>query len=171
MTLTGELTRSQMIRRTVKRRGWCLIFGAMGLAMTLYTLWAAQRHGFVIDPTTGIASIGLFPVATLAALTLAGWSDRWMVVRYSCDEYSFRYWNLGSEREQLRDLSDVIRVQAVYGRSGMIAYEVTFRDGGSVFLPNALPQCEELAGRLGSQCGEVLEYQKLNRDHRGGRIF
>jgi DNA-directed RNA polymerase subunit N (RpoN/RPB10) len=157
MTISGEFTKGEILSRRLKVSLGCLVFGAGGFAAGLHILENAARHHYTLDTFTRTLVVGFFPIMGLAAFVLANMSDGWRIVRYTCDDTTFRFWKLRSIRAETRRLFEVSKVEEVRGRDRswknpernvLVGYEIGFRDGGTAYLGAKLPNAGALADWL-----------------------
>ncbi|MGO9260732.1 MAG: hypothetical protein ACLQU1_31160 [Bryobacteraceae bacterium] len=146
MAISGELTRWQAASRRPAAGLVCLAWcgGGIWLFHTVVT-----RHLAPLDPVL-IGMIAFFPVAGVLTFWAMTRRDGWRAVEFTCDESSFRFRKVRSVQAETRLLSEVVKVQEARGRSGLIGYEVVFRDGQRVFLERRLPNAEAAADWLRS---------------------
>jgi DNA-directed RNA polymerase subunit N (RpoN/RPB10) len=146
MTISGEFTKGEILSRRLKVSLGCLVFGAGGFLFCLHTLESA-RHP--LDSLTRMLAMGFFPVIGLAAFVLANMSDGWRIVRYTCDDATFRFWKLRSFTAEPRRLFEVAKIEEVHGRYNELrGYEIGFREGGNAYLSILLPNAKALADWL-----------------------
>jgi hypothetical protein len=139
MTISGELTKRQILSRKLRVTLGCLAFGAGPTLAFHFQLQSLNRHQ-PLDPLTHFLLIALFPFISLAAFILAYLTDGSCIVSYSCDASTFRFRKFRASREESRRLSEVVKVEEVTMRyRGLIGYDVGFSDGGTAFVSLKLP--------------------------------
>jgi hypothetical protein len=148
MTISGKYAQRQVRWRRLAPAVLGLGVATVGLWVFYNTLIRVLAPG---DPLR-IAAIAFWPVIGAVASGLLVWSDRWIVVEFTCDETEFRFWKLWSLREETRAVSDVEKIgdawQITRYSTTWAGYEVTFRDSSQILLGRRLPRSGELAGLL-----------------------
>jgi hypothetical protein len=139
MTISGELTRRQILSRKLRLTLGCFVLGAAPTLVFHYQLQAVNRD-HALDPLTHFLVLALFPFISLGAFIFGYVSDTWRVVSYSCDASTFRFRKLRATHDESRKLSEVVKIEEVNTRYyGLVGYEIGFRDGGNAFVSCRLP--------------------------------
>jgi hypothetical protein len=147
MTISGELARWKLRARTLTLAVTCLGIGGGGFWFFLH-LVERSRDRLALDQFTQTALIAFFPLMGAIGFGVSMWADGWRIVKFTCDEHSFRFRKFRADPET-RDLSEIAGIQEVYGRGhDLRGYRVAFRDGAEVFLEIGLPNATALADRL-----------------------
>jgi hypothetical protein len=154
MTISGKLTKWQLVSRSLSTALACLLFSGGGCWFFLHAVRIMSAGFSPPDQFTQIAAVSLFPVMGAIAFGLILWSDGWRIVEFTCDEHSFRFRKLRSACDETRELSEITKVQEAYtayrrGRE-LTGYAVGFRDGTEAFVGLRLPNAKALADRLNS---------------------
>jgi hypothetical protein len=148
VSISGALTKWQAASTRPAAGLVCLVWCGAGLWLFLTVV---IRRLAPPDPIF-VALITLFPVAGVAMFWAMTRRDGWRAVEFICDETSFRFRKVRSAQAETRALSEVTKVQEALERSGVVGYEVVFRDGQKVFLERRLPNVEAAADWLRSHC-------------------
>lgn len=150
MTICGEMTKSQQVQFRLKRGLLCALFGGGALGFCLLLL-QQRSYGSPLDQGTQIAAIAFGPAIAALLWGLTYWFDARMIVEFACDESSFRFRKLGSGHIEPRTISEIVKIEDMFGRSQLHGYRVVFRDGSEATMRiDVLPKARLLAQWLRS---------------------
>ncbi len=149
MTISGSLTKREILLRMVRAASIWFTFGGVGFAFFFFVVRLASTR-FSPDRFTQLAALACFPSMGAMGLAATLWSDRWIVVEFVSDNESLRLRKFGRTAHEIHSLSEIADVQGIHWKNTqrVHGYLVTFRDGSQAVFGNRLPNLQALIRRL-----------------------
>jgi hypothetical protein len=145
--ISGTMPKWQRYVHTFGSGFMCLFFCGLGLLCVRLLLTREAPSAKV--PYYASVVVMLTMSAGLIAMLLR--SRRRIVTEFTYDGRALRFCTLGAPEMQIRDLSEIDKIQDWQGRGGSMGYRFRFRDGAKIYVEYAVSNAVTLAETIRQQ--------------------